>query len=231
MMEVISWVLVGVLGIGIVLLARNQPLFPLGLLRKWRRNKWSVYEWFILVFLFGIFLLRLIANDPTEQKHIFVFIEFFYVIIETVGIAVCLMILILLDREVFPKQQLSNKLKTKEEIIHHENKEIPNPEISSPNREHDEGDDEDLGLTSSDIRSGNRVKDSVMMGAYSLGRYWGLLGTVLVLHLGGTAGWALALWYYDDPEWLAKAFISFFVIGAIVWILALVAIIKAYLNH
>lgn len=231
MMEVISWVLVGVLGVGIILLARNQPLFPLGLLRKWRSNEWSVYEGFILVFLLGILVVRLFANDPFEQKHFFVFIEFFYVIIETVGIAICLMILILLDREVFPKQQLSNKLKAKEEIIHHEKKEIPNPEISSPNREHDEGDDEDFGLTRSDIRSGDPVKDRVMMGAYNLGRYWGLLGTALVLHLGSTAGWALALWYYDDPEWFAKAFISFFVIGAIVWLLALVAIIKAYLNH
>ena len=71
MMEIISWVLVGVLGLGIILLARNQPLFPLGLLRKARNLDLSVYEIFILVFLFGIFLLRLFANDPFEQKHIF----------------------------------------------------------------------------------------------------------------------------------------------------------------
>lgn len=231
MIEVISWVLVGVLGLGIILLARNQPLFPLGLLRKARSLDLSVYEVFILVFLFGIFLLRLIANDPTQQKHFFVFIEFFYVIIETIGIAVCLMILILLDREVFPKKQLLNKLKAKEELIHHEKMGTRNPESSSSDRESDEGDDADSEMTISDIRSGNPVKDRVMMGAYSLGKYWGLLGTALVLHLGSTAGWALALWYYDEPDWFGKAFISFFVIGAIVWILVLIGIIKAYLNH
>ena len=152
-------------------------------------------------------------------------------IIETIGIAVCLMIFILLDREVFPKQQLSNKLKAKEEIIHHEKKGTPNPEISSPNRELDEGDDEDFEFTRSDIRSGNRARDRVMMGAYSLGKYWGLLGTALVLHLGSTAGWSLALWYYEDPDWLGKAFVSFFVIGVIVWLFILIAIIRAYLNH
>ena len=231
MMEVISWVLVGVLGLGIILLARYQPLFPLGLLRKFRSNEYSVYEFFILIFLFGIFIVRFVVNDPTQYPHIGIFIGLFYVIIETIGIAVLLMILILLDREVFPKQQLLNKLKVKQERIQNENKGTPKTESSLPNRETNEGDDADSELTISDIGSGNPVKDRVMLGAYNLGRYWGLLGTALVLHLGSTAGWTLALWYYDDPEWLPKAFISFFVIGAIVWLLMLIAFIKAYLNH
>lgn len=182
-----------------MLLFRGQPKFSLRILGKTRNIGQSIYHIFIFILLLAIFLLRLIAIDPFSYQHIAFIGMFIYAILQTLAIIVLIVIFIFLDRQIFPKQHSRSF-----DEIEAEEERIYYQKIGKPVPKSAEKNDSDKPSNSFSWRRG------------------------FVLHFGSTAGWLVALWYYDDPNFnLPSAIITFFICGVISWIIMLIAFIKS----